>query len=514
MDDIKLDTLKTISDLFNKYNKVELYNKINYYIKKELPERLDLYIKKEERKQQIEEEIDYYINDFLINRSEKYIYISRSEIYIKYDGKNFQIENESNIIHTVLQDISEKKNLIQWKHKIKNLIIKRIKDTCFFSVIPESNTIQKILSFFTSTLFSNKDLSKYFLTILGDNILKKNNNILHILDNKSKNLIQDLEFRICDYFKNVYHCNQSFKFAWNNYDYEICRIVTFSPLVEKQDIWINFIKQNFLNIISVSVYYSKRYTSSENFINTIPSNIIKNKINFLKNKNYENIIDLFIDNVKIVENENSSISLKEIHYLWKIFLNDNELPYILFLSKATNVLKSRFTFKNNKFFNIKSYYLEKIKILENFWKDFIIKENGEEIEVSELCDIYNDWIKSNNEYNELNYFLDEEFFTRYISDFYEIEIKGKNIENMKCTLWDKKLETDNIFKDLKIKYKFSQNLYESSVDSIYTDYCNTCSNKEYNYKVVSKGWFTKYINQVIPEKYIIKNRILNNYWRD
>ena len=150
MDDIKLDTLKTISDLFNKYNKVELYNKINYYIKKELPERLELYIKKEERKQQIEEEIDYYINDFLINRSEKYIYISRSEIYIKYDGKNFQIENESNIIHTVLQDISEKKNLIQWKHKIKNLIIKRIKDTCFFSVIPESNTIQKILSFYRS----------------------------------------------------------------------------------------------------------------------------------------------------------------------------------------------------------------------------------------------------------------------------------------------------------------------------------------------------------------------------
>ena len=78
MDDIKLDTLKTISDLFNKYNKVELYNKINYYIKKELPERLELYIKKEERKQQIEEEIDYYINDFLINRSEKSISIIKT----------------------------------------------------------------------------------------------------------------------------------------------------------------------------------------------------------------------------------------------------------------------------------------------------------------------------------------------------------------------------------------------------------------------------------------------------
>ena len=64
-----------------------------------------------------------------------------------------------------------------------------------------------------------------------------------------------------------------------------------------------------------------------------------------------------------------------------------------------------------------------------------------------------------------------------------------------------------------MKYKYNENFYEHSIDSLYGDYCNTCKN-DYKYRIVSKNWFSKYINQVIPEKYINKNRILNDYWKN
>ena len=362
----KEQAINKIEELFSNHTNEKIQENILKYINKELPERIKLLIERENRKQQLETNAESYINEFLINSENKYAYIPRSEIFIKYDGKAFKIENESNILYNILTDISKKRDLVPWKYKIKNTIIKKIRDTNFFSVIPESNTIQKILQFFTKTLFPNKDISKYFLTIIGDNILKKQNNIIHLVDSSSKGLLHDLEYHICDYFKNIYHCIGSFKFSPNNYNVNMCRIVTFSPLVEKKEIWYNFVKTNFLNIISVSVYYSNRYSNSENFLNFIQSINTVNKINFLKEKNNSDIVNNFIDDIKIIKINNSEISLKEMHYLWKIFLNKNDLPYIIFISTAMKELKQKFEFKNNKFLNVKSPYLENIKILNSF----------------------------------------------------------------------------------------------------------------------------------------------------
>ena len=63
--------------------------------------------------------------------------------------------------------------MVQWKHKTKTHIIKLIKERTLFTSIPETYTIQTVLGFLQTTLFETKDAAKYFLTVLGDNILKK-----------------------------------------------------------------------------------------------------------------------------------------------------------------------------------------------------------------------------------------------------------------------------------------------------------------------------------------------------
>ena len=68
-----------------------------------------------------------------------------------------------------------------------------------------------------------------------------------------------------------------------------------------------------------------------------------------------------------------------------------------------------------------------------------------------------------------------------------------------------------IIEDIKLSYKFYPGMYEKSIQNTYMEYCMKAKNK-FDYKTVSKNYFEKYINQVIPDKYIKKKRILNDYW--
>ena len=57
-------------------------------------------------------------------------------------------------------------------------MIKKIKCQNLFSIIPNSDTIQNCLNLLIPNIFSNKQEAKYFLTIIGDCILKKNENLI------------------------------------------------------------------------------------------------------------------------------------------------------------------------------------------------------------------------------------------------------------------------------------------------------------------------------------------------
>ena len=152
-----------------------------------------------QRQEQLEQGTEAFINEFLINSETKYMYIAKSAIFVKYDGIEFKSENESNILHKILTGISNNKSLLPWKYKITNMIMKRIKDTSLFTTIPESQTIQKVLGYLTPLLLSTKEEAKYFLTILGDNILKKLQGNIHLINLKSKEFIKSLSDNIFSY---------------------------------------------------------------------------------------------------------------------------------------------------------------------------------------------------------------------------------------------------------------------------------------------------------------------------
>ena len=505
------ESILALSEIYATYSDSNLHHKILEFIKRELPERLDTHIERMKRQDKLEKGTEVFINEFLINSGMKYMYIAKSDIFVKYDTTQFTLVNESEILHEVLTRVSNNKELIPWKYKIKNMIMKKIKDTSLFTTIPESHTIQKVLSHITPLLLPTREEAKYFLSVIGDNILKKLPDNIHLVDVKAKDFITALSDNIFSYFKNKYHIDTTIKYAWYDHPYTSCRVINFNKAVSTANCWNTFIKYHILDIMAVSVYYSNRFENSDCYALENMNNECMQDILYLKDYNETSLINVFItENLLMVKDEAVTITVKEMRYLWKKFLADKKLPSVIFMSQVTTILSQILTLQDGLYIGVTSKDLSYSDPLRRFWRDNMIEEDGEEIEVSELYCIFIDWLMLNPKDQMIH--ISEKTFISVLEHYHEINLyDDKYVKNYKCLLWDKKEEIRIIIGDLKIAYKFSPDCFEKSIDILYNDYCSRCKTK-FNYRVTNKQEFEKYINQIIPDKYIIRKRILNDYW--
>ena len=119
----------------------------------------------------------------------QFYYMPYNNIYYEYDNKTYKIIKDDDIHYQLLYTITDEGKLIQWKHKTKQNIIKKIKERSLLKSTPETYTIQNVLTFL-QTIFQTKTEAKYFLTIIGDCILKKNNeNLLYFVSSNLKGFI-------------------------------------------------------------------------------------------------------------------------------------------------------------------------------------------------------------------------------------------------------------------------------------------------------------------------------------
>ena len=105
------ESIMALKDIYEKYSDMAVHDKILEFIKTELPERLDTHIERMQRQEQLVQGTEAFINEFLINSETKYMYIAKSAIFVKYDGIEFKLVNESDILHKILTGISNNKSL-------------------------------------------------------------------------------------------------------------------------------------------------------------------------------------------------------------------------------------------------------------------------------------------------------------------------------------------------------------------------------------------------------------------
>jgi len=290
------DAAITIQQIYNKYAEDPyMMNRAHSYICNQLPNIFENMKKTHHLRQIRMEELtceqDLFIHSFLNHN--QYFYMASTEKFYYYDGVHYQIYNEDNILYNVLSSITRGGQLMSWKQRTKINIMKRIKDNNLLKTVPESETIQSVLDLLYPALFQTKSEAKYFLTVLGDNIFKKNGELIHFVHPTSKKFIQELN----NYSQAFIGLNLSntFKYKYHEHEYSSCRLVKMNDGVKQEHLWSSILMNSALDLICVACHYSTRYNSSDEYVLYANNDdILTTNVFYLKNVTQSDLVDMFI----------------------------------------------------------------------------------------------------------------------------------------------------------------------------------------------------------------------------
>ena len=520
----KLECLESLDKMIDKYKKdTYMLNRIHSHITHNLPNTLEYEHRNHERRIDranfLSKEQETFIQVFL--QKNLYFYLCGPNLFYKYDGINYQIVREDDIIHNLLSTISKDRVLLDWKQKTKIHILKLIKEgKSLFNSIPESDTIQSVLNTLCPTFFENKRYTKYFLTVLGDNILKKNGHLIFLMNTEMKKIMSALD-NISDISIGFNGVTSNFVTKYHeSHLYENCRLIKMNENVSRE-LWKDAIKKIGLNLICVAVHYSKRYDNSDRYVEKQMDDDHKKYINYVKDHTSIEIVDEFCGNY--IQEQNSelgvmSIDWKNLHFVWKQFLNDKQYPNMMYLQTLKSHLIDKYEYDKEKdlFYGIASQFIPLQREFLNFWDKNItnsetavdpISNFDNELEIDEICVLFKSWLKQNSEHKISGCNISENTILKIISHYYNtVEIvEDKYLLNISCVLWDKINDIRESFEYIKS----SLETYDYEIvpfDDVY-NYYYEYTRKTDTKMIVSKRYFSKYLyymysDNIVYDKFI------------
>lgn len=561
------DIIENIKGIWNTHESVRndhILDKLYNHIKHQLPTIIktyhDAHQMREERKKSLETMSDEYTETFL--NKNKYYYNHAIELFFQYDNIKYSIINEDDIHHKILSDITQNyEQLIAWKYKIKNIIVKRIKERDLLKSIPESKTIQNVINVLIHVIFQSRDHAKYFLTIIGDIILKKNTNI-YLINPKAKSFIKSISQEGCALF-GVSNIMTTFKLKYYDHAYDDCRLIDFLDSVSTFDTSIiQRFKEVVIDFFCVAAHYSQRFLSADDFLRRhckVPS--LKSHALFLKNNTEMHIIETFLNYATepTPSSNNCFISWKNMLYLWKVYIDEHRLPNVFFnnalkmalitycekhggnaiiddagagagagspvLSPVTmspttphSELKGiKYSGQHNDvFLNITSKYLPIVNKFISFWSELLFVSDEEiELEIDELSTIFNNYLCFPNQQTltqgTQGQQCSDHAILGLVRHYYpDISIEDdKYLINVGCKLWDKKNHLLGYLDKYRITTDSSQQKTPLPLYNAYEEYCSEMYTNSAN--AVSKRYFEKFFNQNYPA-YVNKDGFISVDW--
>ena len=471
----------------------------------------------------------------------QYFYMPYNNIFYEYDSKTYKIVKEDDIHHDLLSTITDEGKLMAWKHKTKQNIIKQIKDRSLLKSIPETYTIQNVLGFL-NTVFETKTETKYFLTVIGDCILKKNSEPeynMFFINSSTKKLVSFIDSiayittgnSIMNNFISKYHASHnlaSYRLIKTNDNFNSIAIELIKDVLNKIGI----------DLLCVAAHYSDRYTNSDQFILNLPKDDpIKQYTMFFylntTNKVVENFISQCIEPVTTttINTTTYNISWNNMHYIWKAYLSSINIPNMIYSNNLKALLKTQLLNTENItnsvigsqlsdviFSNVTSKFLPSVCTFLSFWEKHISITTSEEdhcddeYEIDEISSIYKLTNKSSN-------ISDKEIIKMIMHYFYpQVEvIDNKYITNIRCNLWSKHDDINEMLTDYKIQ-KQNELVDELSLISfgdLYQNYISYIQAKlvieKSFHPIVSKHFFEKFLSHYLAE-YIKFDKFVSSEW--
>jgi hypothetical protein len=237
-------------------------------------------------------------------------------------------------------------------------------------------------------------------------------------------------------------------------------------------------------------------------------------------------VDEFVGQCIETVTTDSNISWKNMHYIWKLYLTNLNIPNMIYSTQLQSILigkienskienskienskienskiensKIENTLENGivNFTHVTSKYLPNVSSFLSFWDKHITITNDnnldDEYEIDEFITLYKMSESKNTQISDINMI---KMICHYFSPQVEV-IDNKYITNIKCNLWSKH-DDINEFLDL-----FKSNTVETvvtdliSFDDLYQGYRNHFKSKgiieQRTFPIVSKQFFEKYL---------------------
>lgn len=465
---------------------------------------------REERKNKLLQLSDEFILSFLEHNL--IFYLPASDIYVKYDGENFTKIIEDDIQYTILSTISSSLVLMPWKHKIKLNIMKRLRERTYNYAIPESSTIQSVIESFYPSVFQTRNEAKYFITLIGDIINKKNQNLTYLINPRVKTLIQKISSDLISLRGNhISLLTSQFKFKYHEHIYNECRILAIQGNGTNQ----LHPKYDSLNLFFVANHYSNRYGSGDEFLNRCSLDSPVQRAIFLRGHTQESLCELFIKEAfepanSINNNEHIFIDMKNILYVWKKFLDYRNLPNVIFgnnLKKLILNFNLPFDSKSETFTGLTSKFLPSANLFLKFWQETITVLNNEdiideniefkELEIDEIGMLFRSWIRRNKQTIPVS--VGDEVILDMIRHFHpSIQIEeDKYVLGIKCSLWNKYEDIESFLFNLDVqRQNTNDSLSTKSLYNTYSIYCNDMQSK--SVCIANKKYFEKVALELYP----------------
>lgn len=507
----KLDTLYA-DDLY-------MHTKLHTYIANNLPNVMKNIKETNEnricRNTELNNEFTRFINKYLNNN--KYYYVSATERFYNYNGNNYNNCSEDSILHNILTTITNERNLLNWKYKTKVSLMKIIKDNSIYNSLPESCTIQDVIARLYPAIFRSKDAAKYFLTVVGDNILKKNTNLIHLVPLYSKTFIRELN-NICQTNLGTNAVN-SFKLKYHeDHDYNNCRIVNIHETIKYENIWKRILGDVGMNLLCVAIHYSTRFGDSENFLHNNSIDEFSNNVLYLKDKTKEHIVTSFISDYLTTDTKSNQddkcsspsgkplvIKWKDMQYLWNHYLINYNLPSIMYQTTFKDTLIStiepNYIKDTDEFINVFSRYLPSVQMFVDFWNDTMQEDTNESyLELEEIRNLFKVWNANTNKHT---FGLNDQQTLDIIYHFFpDVCIENeKYVHEYNCSLWNKGEQIDSVLKTFKKTYITNNMEGDKTISDIYLFYCKHLNEEKTNGSsngfIVHKSYFVNHIHNTL-----------------
>jgi hypothetical protein len=323
------------------------------------------------------------------------------------------------------------------------------------------------------------------MTVIGDNILKKQTPIRII--HKYSPVFAEIDY--IAYLIGATNLTNNFASKYNdNHTYTQYRLLQAND--QFPDTWRNIITRLNLDLLCVASHYSNRYGSSEGFLEHTADECLKTHILYLNKHSQDTIVEKFIAHSTQPADTSFKISWKQLHFIWKQYLNGESIPNMMYANALKHNLKQRLQYDEatDTFLNLTSKYLPNIRHFLNFCEENLIMSQAttDELELGELYILYAS--PTMKEFELLK--LVSHFFPEIIIDEYKY---NKYILRIQCKLWNKHEGIIHVINHCKENPTPKSDII--SIDDLYTEYIALTTGK----LIVSKQYFEKYIRNNLKE---------------